>query len=181
MWRRWGTPQNFFLAFIDELKKQIICKKTVKWANKKQNNFNIYIQCYIFFFKKKKNTCRYHYQSLDDIIYRSSDIEHNILKLVILGYFLPFYPPKNSINQNFEKMKNFTGKTFTHVYQKNYNHVQFLRYRVRQTISCHFGSFCALLTKFWKMKNEKNAWRYYPFINTCAPKMKIIWYMVPEV
>ena len=38
--------------------------------------------------------------------------------MVILGYFLPFYPPKNSINQNFEKMKNFTGKTFTHVYQK---------------------------------------------------------------
>ena len=29
MWRRWGTPQNFFLAFIDELEKQII-KKTVE-------------------------------------------------------------------------------------------------------------------------------------------------------
>ena len=25
-----GTPQNFFLAFIDELEKQIIIKKTVK-------------------------------------------------------------------------------------------------------------------------------------------------------
>ena len=24
MWRRWGTPQNFFLKFIDELEKQII-------------------------------------------------------------------------------------------------------------------------------------------------------------
>ena len=30
MWRRWGTPQNFSLAFIDELEKQIIIKKTVK-------------------------------------------------------------------------------------------------------------------------------------------------------
>ena len=30
MWRRWGTPQNFFLAFIDELEKQIIIKKTVE-------------------------------------------------------------------------------------------------------------------------------------------------------
>ena len=30
MWRRWGTPQNFFLAFIDELEKQIISKKTVE-------------------------------------------------------------------------------------------------------------------------------------------------------
>ena len=25
-----------------------------------------------------------------------------------------------------------------------------------------------------------NAWRYYPFIYTCVPWMKIIWYMVPE-
>ena len=30
MWRRWGTPQNFFLAFIDELEKQITIKKTVE-------------------------------------------------------------------------------------------------------------------------------------------------------
>ena len=27
MWRRWGTPQNLFLAFIDELEKEIIIKK----------------------------------------------------------------------------------------------------------------------------------------------------------
>ena len=26
----WGTPQNFFLAFVDELEKQIIIKKTVE-------------------------------------------------------------------------------------------------------------------------------------------------------
>ena len=30
MLRRWGTTQNFFLAFIDELEKQIIIKKTVE-------------------------------------------------------------------------------------------------------------------------------------------------------
>ena len=30
MWRRWGIPQNFFLAFIDQLGKQIIIKKTVE-------------------------------------------------------------------------------------------------------------------------------------------------------
>ena len=30
MWRMWGTPKNFFLAFIDELEKQIIIKKTVE-------------------------------------------------------------------------------------------------------------------------------------------------------
>ena len=50
MWRRWGTPQNFFLPFIDELEKQIIIKKKkklLKWANKKQINFNI---CNVVFF-----------------------------------------------------------------------------------------------------------------------------------
>ena len=30
MGRGWGTSQNFFLAFIDELEKQIIVKKTVE-------------------------------------------------------------------------------------------------------------------------------------------------------
>ena len=29
MWRRWGIPQNLFLEFIDELKKQTI-KETVE-------------------------------------------------------------------------------------------------------------------------------------------------------
>ena len=39
--KRWGKPQNFFLAFTDELEKQIFIKKLLKWANKK-NNFDIY-------------------------------------------------------------------------------------------------------------------------------------------
>ena len=30
MWRKWGTPQNLFLAFVDELEKQIIIKKTLE-------------------------------------------------------------------------------------------------------------------------------------------------------
>ena len=73
----------------------------MKLANKKQNNFNIYN---VEFKKKKikKNTCRYYYQNLDDMIYSSWNIEQNILKLVILGHFLPIYPK----NKNFEKWKN---------------------------------------------------------------------------
>ena len=39
------------------------------------------------------------------MIYNSCDREHNILKLFILGHFLPFYPLKNPQNQNFEKWK----------------------------------------------------------------------------
>ena len=30
MWRKWGTPQNFCLAFIDELEKQLFIKKNVE-------------------------------------------------------------------------------------------------------------------------------------------------------
>ena len=57
----------------------------------------------------KKNTCRYHYQNLDDMIYSSWDTEQNILKLVILGHFLPFNPPlKKKQKSKFWKMKKET-------------------------------------------------------------------------
>ena len=106
IWRRWGKPQNFFLAFINELEKQLIIKKKLlRWVSEKQNNLNIYN---VAFLKKKikRSTCRYHYQNLNDMIYGSENIELNILKLVIWGHFLPFYPIKNLQNQNFEKWKN---------------------------------------------------------------------------
>ena len=43
-----GTPQNFFLAFTDELEQQMFIKKTVLMGvNKKQNNFNIYNNAFL--------------------------------------------------------------------------------------------------------------------------------------
>ena len=39
MERRWGTPQNFFFAFINELEKQIFIKKTVKVGQQKRKQF----------------------------------------------------------------------------------------------------------------------------------------------
>ena len=62
----------------------------LKWANKKQNNFNIYNAA---FKKKRKSTddtiiwqlCT---KNLDDMIYSSWDIEFDRLKLVILGQFI---------------------------------------------------------------------------------------------
>ena len=38
MQRRWGTPQNFCLAFIDELEKNYLLKKLLKWAKKNENH-----------------------------------------------------------------------------------------------------------------------------------------------
>ena len=97
MWRRWDTLQNFFLAFIDKLEKQIIIKKTVEWVNKKkQNNFNIYV----LFKKEKKNT---ELQSETGRIFCH------------LGHFLPFQPQENLENQNFKIEKNIKRYyTFTH-------------------------------------------------------------------
>ena len=86
---------------------------------------------------RKKNTCRYHYQNLDDMIcmvYSSLDIKQNILKLVILGHLLPFYAYKNPKIKTL-KNENFCLRYhhFTHVYQKLQSYdVCFLRYGVRQ-------------------------------------------------
>ena len=95
----------------------------------------------------KKNTCRYHYQNLDDMIYSSWDIEQNILKLVILGHFLPFYPLKTP-KIKILKSENICWRYphFTHVHQKSQScDVSFLRYGVRQTeffvIMDHFLPF----------------------------------------
>ena len=47
---RCDTPQNFSLAFIDELENNYLLNKSLKWANKKCKNFNI---CNVEFFFKK--------------------------------------------------------------------------------------------------------------------------------
>ena len=140
----------------------------LKWAIKKQNNFHIYNAA--FFFLKKKNTCRYHHQNLD-MIYSSWDIEQNILKLVILGHFFPFYPIKNRKNQDFKKWKIcWRYHHFTHVYQNSQSYdVWFLRYKVRQTeFFVILGHFCPFTTHP-PPNDEINVWRYYPFIHTCVP------------
>ena len=37
-----GHTSEFLLAFTSELQKQIFIETLLKWANKKQNNFNVY-------------------------------------------------------------------------------------------------------------------------------------------
>ena len=60
-----------------------------------------------------------------------------------------------------------------------------LRYRVWHTIFCHFRSFFALLAHYWtrKLKFGKNVKRRLEILSfyTCAPLIKIIWCMVPEI
>ena len=127
MWRRWDTPQNFFLAFIDELENQIIIKKLLKWANIKQI---ILIFTMLHLLKKKKER-----KTPVDIIIKISnsilcsswDKEQNKRKLVILGLFIfcPLSPWKTQ-KSKFWKMKKFAGDiNILHMCIKNHNHMTY--------------------------------------------------------
>ena len=125
----------------------------------------------LHFFKKKikKSTCRYHYQNLDDMIYSSRDIEQNILKLVILGHFLLFYPPKNPKIKISKNEKNcWIYHHFTNMYQKSQYDVCFLRNSGRQTeflvIKGHFLPFQKIKI-LNKSKNHPETLSLY----TCLP------------
>ena len=91
------------------------------------------------------------------MIYSSWHIEHDRLKLVIYGHFLPFNFPKTQKIKILKNSKNYLWcHQFAHVYQKSQSYdIRFLRCGVRQTeffvISGHL------------FLNEKNAWMY-PFI-----------------
>ena len=99
------------------------------------------------------------------MIYNSWDIEKNILKLVILFHFLPFYPlkaPKIKILKN-EKICCVPKVTIIWYIVPQI-------WSATDIIFCHYGPFFALFppygprkSKFWK--NEKNTWRYYHFTN----------------
>ena len=75
MWRRWGTPQNFLLAFIDELWKTWKIKILKKW--------------------KKKKCSRYH--DLTHVHQKPQSYEVQVLIYRVrqknLCHFLPLYPP----------------------------------------------------------------------------------------
>ena len=129
MWRRPGIPQNSFWHSFRNLKNKYL-KNLLKWVNKKQDNCDIY---YVAFKKMKKNTCGYHYQNLNNMIYSSWVTEQNRMKLVVLGQFLPFYPFKSPKYQNFEKMK------FTHVPK-----ITIIWFETNRIVF-HFASFFALL------------------------------------
>ena len=147
MWRRWDAPEWWWIyQLLSIITREFLFG--IYWWTWKTNNYLkncwsgpiknkiilIFTMLHFLLKKIKKNICRYHYQNLDDMICSSWDIEKNILKLVILGQFLPFYiPPKNPQNKKFEKWKNFLEiSSFIHVYQKSQSYdVRFLRYRVR--------------------------------------------------
>ena len=80
------------------------------------------------------------------------------LKLLILGHFLPFYPPKKPQNQNFEKWKNLLEISF-YICEPNITIIWCMLPEIRSEtgrIFCHFGSFFALLTPLPSPNDTEN-------------------------
>ena len=145
--RKWGTPQNLCLAFIYELEKQLFIKKTVKSANTKCKNFNIYNV--VFFQTNKEKHWRYHYFTSP---YQKSwwyDLQ-----------FLRYRVRQTEIGNDGSFFALLPRPHIIHVIQmylkpQSYE-VWFLRYGVRHIIFCHFGPCFTLLTQPPSPNNPEN-------------------------
>ena len=92
---------------------------------------------------------------------------------VILGHFLPFYPPNNPKNQNFEKMeKESRDIIILQICTKNHDHMLHLSWDMDcnrqnflslQVIFCPFTPLLTSKIKIWT--NVKKNWRYYHLKN----------------
>ena len=112
---------------------------------------------------------------LDNIIYSSWYIECDRLKSVILGHFLPFYPPKNLKDQNFEKNEKSCQRYyhFTHLHQK-YNHLMYGSWDIEWDRRIFFALLPFATT--WKIKILKKCKNHLVMASfyTCVPKITTI-------
>ena len=133
----WHLPMN--------LEHKYLFKKLFKWANKKQNNFNIYNA--EFFLKIKKNTWRYHY--FTPVYQKSRWYDLQVLRYrawkTEMGKFRLFFAkPKKS---KFSNEKNSWISSFYTCVPK----ITIMPCMVPEIwsatdrIFCHFGLFFALL------------------------------------
>ena len=147
MWRRWGTPQNFFLAFIDELKK-----------NLKNQNFENWKHCWRY----------HHFTRLPKItiIWRTvPEIRSETGR--IFCHFGSFFALLNCLM--IPKIQN-DNLLYIHEYHKWRSCYSWNIRCDRQKILSFwaiFRPFSPLTT--WKNKilklKKKNTWRYYHFIH----------------
>ena len=102
---------------------------------------------------------------------------------VILDCFLPYYPPNNPKNQNFEKMKTTPGDIIIlHIYTKNYDQMMFGSWdMVRERCNCYF-SFWAIFSPFTPLTAQKikilKKWKNQLEISSfyiCVTKIMIRW------
>ena len=148
-------------------------------------------------FKIEKNTWRYY--NFTDLHHKWQSYDVSFLTygvqqtefVVILDHFLPFYPPMDPENQNFEKMKKtLEDIIILQMCTINDSHMMYGSWdmecnRENLEFFCHFRLFIALLPPpplITQKINENTAWRYYHFTQVYHKwHMTIIWCMVPEI
>ena len=144
MWR-WGTPQNFHLAFVDELWKTWKIRVLKKWK-KIAGDITILHMC-----TKNHNHMRY----------SSWDIEWDKFFWSFWAIFCPLRPPSppppnNPENQHFEKMKKASGDVIIlNLCNKKHNQMMMYAYsdmECNRQFFCHFRPFFALLPHYWSKK-----------------------------
>ena len=166
--RRLGTPQNFCLAFIDKLEKQLFIRKNC-WSGPIKN---VRILIFAMFFKKKKNKEKHLEISLFYTCLPRTTIiwgtvpelrsETNIIFLSFWAIFLPSCLPSNLKNQNFEKTKKLLWRChhFTNVYQKSQScNICFLRYGDWQTYRHNFLWFWAIFFCHFTLLMNPKIWK----------------------
>ena len=233
MWKRWGTPQNFLLAFSDELwkpeklkfwKKEnknkkktklleispfytCVPKATIIWSTVPEigvrQNFFVILGNFMSFYpppptpyqprkpkfwKNEKSIWRCHHFKLvqqktwsyDVCLLRygvwqtwwSYDIwflrygAWQIEFFIISSYFLPFYPPNNTKNQNFEKMiKTPGGIIILNVSAMKENHMINDSWDMEQNFLPFYTPFPTLTTQRIKiLKKRKKRLEYHHLI-----------------
>ena len=104
-----------------------------------------------------------------------------------LDCFFPFYPPKNSKNQHFEKIKRTSGDTIMlHICTINGIHMMYGCWDIKcdkQNFLSFWTIFCPFNTlTTWKIKISKK-WKKHLEISfyTSVPKIMVICYTVPEI
>ena len=127
------------------LKNKYLLKKLLKWTNIKCKNFT-----YNVAFKKKRRKTPGDIMIQISMISSSSwDTEQNKLKLVILGHFLPFHPPKKPPKiKVFNKMKKVADISSFYKCAPKIKIICCTIPEIRSKAGksfCHFGPFFALL------------------------------------
>ena len=135
--------------------------------------------------KNEKNTWTYHHFTIAyqkswsyAILFLNMACNRCNCFFFILAYFLPFYPPNNRKNQNFEKMKKYPGDiNILHRFNINDNHMMYGSWDTEcdQQNFCHFGPLLAknpnnpknqnLKIKIWKNEKHLKILSFY----TCVP------------
>ena len=135
------------------------------------------------------------------MIYSSCDVECDRLKFIIMGNFLPFYPPpplspplrpslkpKKSEFWKNEKNCYYRDIIILHICTKNYNHMRYGSWNTKWDRH-NFLSFWAISAlyplspnnlenqNFENMKKGSGMSSFY----TCVPKITIIWCILPQI